>query len=89
MSEAETRAMVEMEMGGRYRPNPWDAPCERRPRRQRKRKVEERERVGEGEQGTATRKEVRYSEEQWDLFEQEIGYQVGDSNRDSWDFKGL
>ena len=66
--------MVEMEMSRLYKPNPWDASCGRRPRPQRKTKVEEMERVGEQEQGTATRKEERYSEEQWDLFEKRIGY---------------
>lgn len=86
MSEAEARAAVEMEIGRRYKSNPWDAPCKWRPRPQRKTKVEEREEGGEREQGTATRKEEGYSEEQWDLFEKEIGYRPGDSQGGSVGF---
>lgn len=66
MSEPDAKAAVEEEMKRRYAPNPWDAPGPRRSRRK-PRRVEE---VG----GLESREGLRYSEEQWDLFEGSLGY---------------
>ena len=67
MSVADAKQVVEEEMGRRYAPNPWDAPGPRRPRRIQK--VEEEEEEEEESTGG-----LRYSEEQWDLFEGFLGY---------------
>ena len=72
MSDAAAKAAVAEEMRRRYSPNPWDAPGPRRPRPQRRTPAAKEEKVDErSEEG---RKAEGYSEEQWDLFERQLGY---------------
>ena len=72
MSDAAAKAAVAEEMSRRYSPNPWDAPGPRRPRPQRRTPVDKKEKVEE--RSEEARKAEGYSEEQWDLFERQLGY---------------
>lgn len=51
MSESHAKAAVQEEMRRRYAPNPWDAPGERRPNKQRISNVG----IRKGEQSEASR----------------------------------
>ena len=74
MSDAAAKAAVAEEMRRRYSPNPWDAPGPRRPRPQRRTPVAKKEKVEEEERSEEAKTAEGYSEEQWELFERQLGY---------------
>ncbi|KAL9076805.1 MAG: hypothetical protein Q9161_000790 [Pseudevernia consocians] len=70
MSDSHAKAAVEEEMKRRYAPNPWDAPGPRRLKPQRIPSVGS----SQGERCPESKEVLRYSEEEWDLFERVLGY---------------
>ncbi len=71
MDAREAKAAVEMEMGKRYAPNPWDAPTWRD--HQSSGEEEEEASMSDRAQSSQGDKSSEYSEEQWDLFEKTFG----------------